>query len=74
MKNFFEDEFINKRVFSRLVKEVKKDQLDKTINEIDYFNELQRHLLFRCDFTSEQNKELDFIKKINNAKQQNIQA
>lgn len=74
MKSFFEDEFINKRILSRLVKEIKRDQLDKTINEIDYFNELQSHVLSRCDFTSEQNRELDFIKKINNAKQKNLQA
>lgn len=49
MKTFFEDEFINKKILSRLVREVRKEQLTKTINEIDYLNELQHHLLCRDD-------------------------
>ena len=74
MNTFFEDDFINKRVFQRLVKEIKREQLDKTIEEINYLNELQSHLLSKSDFEKEQNVELDFIKKLNNAKRKNLQA
>ena len=73
MNTFFEDDFINKRVFQRLVKEIKREQLDKTIEEINYLNELQGHLLSKNDFEKEQNVELDFIKKLNNARK-NLQA
>lgn len=74
MNVLFEDEFINKRVFSRLLKEIKQEQLEKTIDEISYFDELRSHILSRADFTKDQNRELEFIKKINNAKRRNIQA
>ena len=74
MNDFFQDEFMNTKLLSRLTREIKREQLDKTIGEIDYFNEIQSHMLSRCDFTKSQNQELDFIKKLNNAKQQNIQA
>ncbi len=74
MKTFFQDEFMNRKLLSRAVKEIRKDQLDKTIDEINYLNELQAHVLSRCDFTDSQNKELYFIKKVNNAKRQNLQA
>ena len=74
MNTLFDDEFINKRVFSRLVKEIKREQLDKTIEEINYLNELQNHILTKNDFEKEQSVELDFIKKLNNAKRTNIQA
>lgn len=76
MKTFFEDEFINSKLFKRLVKEVQKEQLDKTIDEIDYLNEIQSHVLSRCDFTDSQNQQLEFIKKLNNARRKNykIQA
>lgn len=74
MNVLFEDEFINRRVFSRLVKEMKQNQLEKTIDEISYFDELRSHILSRADFTKEQNRELEFIKKLNNAKRKNLQA
>ncbi len=74
MKTFFQDEFMNKKLLSRITREIKKEQLERTINEIDYLNELQAHVLCRCDFTDSQNSQLDFIKKVNNAKRQNLQA
>lgn len=74
MNTFFEDEFINKKIFQRLVREVKKEQLDKTIQEIGYLNELQNHLLNTRSLGQEKDIELDFIKKLNNAKRTNIQA
>lgn len=74
MNTFFQDEFINSRVLSRLKKEIKREQLDSTIAELNYLNELQSHIVSRCDFTPSQNQELDFIKKMNNAKRKNLQA
>ena len=74
MANLFQDEFISKRVLSRITKEIKREQLDKTISEMSYFNELQSQLLSRCDFTEDENRQLDFIKKFNNAKRKSLQA
>ena len=74
MNTFFNDEFINKRIFSRLVKEIKREQLDKTIQEIDYLNEIQNHFLLEKGFGEEENLQLDFIKKMNNAKRNGLQA
>ena len=73
MNTFYDDEFINKRVFSRLVKEIKREQLDKTIREIDYLNEMQNHILSTREVGSKKDVELDFTKKLNNAKRRNIQ-
>ena len=47
---------------------------NKTINEIDYLNELQTHVLYGSGFEKQQSSQLEFIKKINNAKRQNLQA
>ena len=57
-----------------MLKEVKQDQLTKTINEISYLNELQNHFLLQKDISNEQSNELEFIKKINNAKRNKLQA
>ncbi len=74
MKEFFDDEFINKKLLCRMQKEIKRQQLEVTIDELNYLNELQSHIISRCDFTPSQNRELDFIKKVNNARRKNIQA
>ena len=74
MRTFFEDNFINKKIFSKMLKEVKQDQLTKTINEISYLNELQNHFLLQKDISNKQSNELEFIKKINNAKRNKLQA
>ena len=74
MKTFFQDEFMNKKLLSRMVKEIRREQLDKTISELNYLNEVQSKVISRCDFTPSQNQELEFIKKINNARRTNIQA
>ena len=73
MKSFFQDEFINSRVLSRLKKEIRKDELDRAIEELGYINEIQSHVISRCDYMSSEKKELEFIKKINNARRENIQ-
>jgi len=74
MKTFFQDEFLNKKLLSRLTKEIRKEQLKRTIIEIDYLNEIQGQVISKCDFTPSQNQELEFIKKLNNAKRKNLQA
>ena len=63
MKSFFQDEFINSKVLSRLTKVIKKDELDRAIEELGYLNEAQSHVLSRCDFTRSQNRKLELIKK-----------
>ena len=74
MKSFFQDEFINSKVLSRLTKEIKREQLDKAIVELSYLNELQSQVISRCDFNMAQNQELNYIKKLNNARRENLQA
>jgi len=74
MKTFFQDEFINSKVLSRIAKEIRREQLDSVICELNYLNELQRHVISRYDFNKGQNQELDFIKKVNNATRKNLQA
>ena len=72
MKTFFQDEFINSKVLSRLTREIKKDELDRAIEEIGYLNTMQSRVLSRCDFMSDEKKDLEFVKKINNARRKNI--
>lgn len=74
MKSFFQDEYINKKILSRLTKEIKKDELQRAITELGYLNEIQSQVLSRSDFTTSQNQELEFIKKLNNARRKNLQA
>ena len=74
MKTFFQDEFINTKVLSRLAKEIRREQLDSAISELGYLNELQSHVISRYDFNESQNQELNFIKKVNNARRTNLQA
>ena len=47
MKTFFQDEFLNKRLLSRMTKQVKQEQLSKVIEEINYLHELQNELVNR---------------------------
>lgn len=51
METFFEDEFINSKVLSRIREEIMEEQLDKTIDEIGYLNELQNHVLSQYNKT-----------------------
>lgn len=73
MQSFFQDEFMYKKLLKRMKHEVLKEQLNKTIDEIDYLNELQSHLAERNDFISSHSKEIDYIKKISNVGRKNIQ-
>lgn len=72
MRTLFEDDFLYKKLFKRIKKDIKLNELDKTIKEISYFNELQSHVISRCDFMSSKNQELEFIKNLNNARIQNV--
>ena len=72
MKTFFQDEFINSKVLLRLAREIERDELDRAIEELGHLNEVQSHVLSRCDFMSNEKKELEFVKKINNARRKNI--
>lgn len=63
-----EDDFLNRKFISRLKKEVQQQQLEKTIDEISYLNNLQQHVLQRVDLSKSENEQLDFIKKLNNAR------
>ncbi len=63
-----EDDFLNRKFINRLKKEVQQEQLEKTISEINYLNNLQQHVLERVDFDASQNEQLDFIKKLKHAR------
>lgn len=66
--SLLEDDFLNRKFLSRLKKEVQQQQLEKTIDEISYLNNLQEHVLQRVDLSKSENEQLDFIKKLNNAR------
>ena len=75
MNTFFQDELINSMLLKRMHREIKKAQLESAIKELNYINEIQSQVISRCDFTPSQNEELEYIKKINNARRiQNLQA
>ena len=62
MDTLFNDEFINNKVLKRLIKEVKKGQIKRTINNIDCYNELRKKLNRKYDFTPSQNQQLEMLK------------
>ncbi|MBQ7286931.1 MAG: hypothetical protein IJW73_04135 [Candidatus Gastranaerophilales bacterium] len=72
MKTFFQDEFMNSKVLSRMVREVKKSQLNQTIDALGSLNEAQSQVISRCDFSPVYDDDLEFIKKVNNARRKNI--
>lgn len=68
MKTFFEDNYINKMFFSLMKREVEKEQLNKTIDEINYLNELQTNLLKRYDMAHFQSRQKNLAQNFTNAK------
>lgn len=58
MNTFFQDEYINKMILTRLTREIKKEQLERTIKEINYLNELQKHVLEEYGIAQQQKNEL----------------
>ncbi len=65
MNHFMDDSFINKRVFSKLVKNVEDGELQRAMEELDYLNEVRKNLIKRHDLNPIQT---EFTKKVNNAR------
>ncbi len=68
METLFQDDYINQVVLKRLIKEVKKSQISRTIRNIDYYNELREKLNRKYDFSPSQNQELEKLKRRQNEK------
>jgi len=66
MNSFFEDSYINGKILKKLIRLVKNEQISKTITELDYYCELQKNEEKRTKPSPKE--ELQFIKKLNNAK------
>ena len=56
MRMLFQDELITKRLFSRIRKDIKEDQLEKTISDIDYFNKSRKNIITKCDLAFQYNR------------------
>ncbi len=67
MITLLQDEFLNTKFLVRLKKEIEKEQLQKTILEIDSLNKIQLNMLKKSKFQTKE-KGLDLIKKISNAR------
>lgn len=76
MRLFYEDEFTDKRLLSRLKKNIEKEELDKTIEKISYLNEIQNELAQQLDLGESENEQLQLLKKLYSAKnaRKNLQA
>ncbi|MBQ8848266.1 MAG: hypothetical protein IJ003_04910 [Candidatus Gastranaerophilales bacterium] len=68
MKTFFQDEFINSRLLKRLTKEIRKEQLDKTIDEISNFNEIQIRTASKSEYMTKEAPKTSFINRFNNGR------
>ena len=68
MKTFFQDEFINSRLLKRLTKEIRKEQLDKTIDEISNFNEIQIRTASKSEYMTKETPKTSFINRFNNGR------
>ena len=68
MKTFFQDEFINSRLLKRLTKEIRKEQLDKTIDEISNFNEIQIRTASKSEYMTKEVPKTSFINRFNNGR------
>jgi len=62
METLFDDEYVNNKLLKRLIKEVKKGQIERTINNINYYNELRKKLNRKYDFSPSQNEQLEMLK------------
>lgn len=72
MKTFFQDEYINSKVLSRLTREIRRNELDNAIEELSYLNKAQSQVLSRCDFMTSEKRGLGFVKKINDTRRNSI--
>ena len=67
METLFQDEYINNKVLKRLIKEVKKEQISRTVRNIDYFFKIRKKLNSKYDILSYQKDEQRFLKQFKNA-------
>ncbi len=56
METLFEDDFVNGKFLSFMKAKIEQEQLDKTIDEIDYLNKVQSHSLDKTINTIKLNK------------------
>lgn len=69
MKTFFQDEYMNSKLLKRVVREIKKEQLEQTINEMNNFNRFRRQTTSKNEFiTQEQSSRNEFLNRFNNGK------
>ena len=68
METLFQDDYINNVVLKRLIKEVKKGQIARTIRNIDYYNKIRQKLDRKYNFSPSLNQELENLKRKQNAK------
>lgn len=69
MKTFFQDEYMNSRLLKRVVREIKKEQLEQTIDEMNNFNRFRRQTTPKNEFiTQEQLSRNEFVNRFNNGK------
>lgn len=73
METLFEDDYINSVVLKRLIKEVKKKQIKRTIKNIDYFDKIRQKLNNKYDFSPAQNERLERLRYQDNLRR-NLQA
>jgi len=63
METLFDDDYINNKVLKRLIKEVKKGQIIRTVRNIEYYDKIRQKLNRKYDFSPSQNKELEYLKQ-----------
>ncbi len=65
-----QEDFLNLKLLLRLKKEIENEQLQKTIDEIDYFNKTQQDSISKRKFVAKE--KIDLIKKLSNARIKNL--
>ncbi len=56
MRVLFQDELTTKMLFGRIEKEIKEEELEKTINYIDHLNNARRKIITKCDIALQNNR------------------
>ena len=49
MKTSFQEEFMNAKLLERVTKELRKEDLDRTIKKINFLYEQQQHIITKHD-------------------------
>ncbi len=63
METLFDDDYINNKVLKRLIKEVKKGQISRTVRNIEYYDTMRKKLNRKYDFSPSQNEQLELLRK-----------